>query len=108
MELQDVSRSELARRLGKAPSFITKLLRGTNNFTLTTLADIMRVLDRSLNIEVGPREEAVRLPSGLKANSIRLDSDWGREGRCLFPAAPAMVRKVESHEAANSNYGMAA
>ena len=45
MEIKDVCRSELAKRLGKRPSFVTKLLRGDNNFTFDTACRICRVLD---------------------------------------------------------------
>jgi len=45
MERQDVSRTELARRLGKNPAFVTKLLRGDNNFTFDTVVRIARALE---------------------------------------------------------------
>ena len=34
MESNGVSRSELARRLGVSPAYVTKVLRGNVNFTL--------------------------------------------------------------------------
>ena len=43
--LKDVTRSELAQRLGKNPAFITKLLRGNNNFTFDTVSRIAHALD---------------------------------------------------------------
>lgn len=45
MERQNVSRTELARRLGKNPAFVTKLLRGDNNFTFDTVVRIARTLE---------------------------------------------------------------
>jgi transcriptional regulator with XRE-family HTH domain len=45
MDRQDVSRTELARRLGKNPAFVTKLLRGDNNFTFDTVVRIARALE---------------------------------------------------------------
>jgi len=45
MEDGKISRSELARRLGKNPAFVTKLLRGDNNFTFETAVKIARALD---------------------------------------------------------------
>ncbi len=44
MAIQDISRTELARRLGKNPAFVTKLLRGNNNFTFETVVRIARAL----------------------------------------------------------------
>lgn len=45
MEQQGISRTELARRLGKNPAFVTKLLRGNNNFTFETVVRIARALE---------------------------------------------------------------
>jgi transcriptional regulator with XRE-family HTH domain len=45
MEADGVSRTELAKRLGKKPSFVTKILRGDNNFTLETLVKVARRLN---------------------------------------------------------------
>ena len=45
MALQNISRTELARRLGKNPAFVTKLLRGNNNFTFDTVSRIARALE---------------------------------------------------------------
>jgi len=45
MAIQDISRTELARRLGKNPAFVTKLLRGNNNFTFDTVVRIARALE---------------------------------------------------------------
>lgn len=45
MDKQGISKSELAKRLEKNPSFVTKLLSGENNFTLETLVKIGRRLD---------------------------------------------------------------
>ena len=48
MNQQGVSNAELARRLGKSRAYVTKLLRGTTNFTLESLVRI----GRSLSCEV--------------------------------------------------------
>jgi len=45
MATQEISRTELARRLGKNPAFVTKLLRGNNNFTFETVVRIARALE---------------------------------------------------------------
>ena len=42
MKSGEISRSELARRMGKNPAFVTKLLRGNNNFTFETAVKIAR------------------------------------------------------------------
>ncbi len=40
MEDQEVSKKELARRLGKSASYVTQLLSGSRNMTLGSLSDI--------------------------------------------------------------------
>lgn len=55
MEMKNVSRSELAERLGKRPSFVTKLLRGDNNFTFDTACRIARALDMEFVPHIKPK-----------------------------------------------------
>jgi len=45
MEKKKVSKAELARRLGKNRSYITRILKGTTNFTLETIVAIAQKLD---------------------------------------------------------------
>jgi len=40
-----VSRSELARKIGVSPAYISKLLRGATNFTLDTMVKIAHALN---------------------------------------------------------------
>jgi len=62
MEQQGVSRSELARRLNISPAYITKMLRGTNNFTLRKLSDAFSALGQSLHVYYGPAGDELRVP----------------------------------------------
>jgi ribosome-binding protein aMBF1 (putative translation factor) len=52
MKEQGVSNAELARRLGKSRAYVTKLLRGTTNFTLESLVRIGRALSCEVEIEL--------------------------------------------------------
>ena len=45
MSAQNVSKSDLAKRLGKSKAFVTQVLNGGRNMTLRTLSDIAFVLD---------------------------------------------------------------
>lgn len=56
MERQDVTRSELARRLGTSPAYITKILRGNANFTLASMERLARALGADLRIQLVPTE----------------------------------------------------
>jgi len=44
MQEQNVTRTELARRLGKSKGWISQLLDGETNFTLRTVADVFGAL----------------------------------------------------------------
>lgn len=50
----DVSRSELARRIGASPAYITKVLRGNANLTLASMVKLSRALDQVLLLELAP------------------------------------------------------
>lgn len=78
MEQQGVSRSELARRLGKTKGYVTQLLDGRTNMTIRTICDVFDALGRTVCVAdrsvehqhqhqpalVGlPRRAAARSPS---------------------------------------------
>jgi transcriptional regulator with XRE-family HTH domain len=51
LEKEQVSRAELARRLGKSKGFVSQLLNGGRNLTLRTLADVLSVLGYKLKMQ---------------------------------------------------------
>ena len=55
MEEKSVSRAELARRLGTSAAYVTKILRGNANFTLSTMLKLARALDCDLQVLLLPR-----------------------------------------------------
>jgi hypothetical protein len=52
MDAGGVTRAELARRMGVQPAYVTKILRGTGNFTLESMVRIARALDSTLRVEL--------------------------------------------------------
>jgi ribosome-binding protein aMBF1 (putative translation factor) len=65
MERQSISRTELARRLGATPAYVTKILRGKVNFTLATMVRLARALDAELHVQLNERARtAKRVPAG--------------------------------------------
>lgn len=60
METRGVNKAELARRIGSSPAYITKVLRGNNNFTIESMVRLVRALDGQLCIHVGRAEDQVR------------------------------------------------
>jgi transcriptional regulator with XRE-family HTH domain len=61
MERQGVTRTELARRLGATPAYVTKILRGKVNFTLATMVRLARALDGEVHVQLtGPTQTAAK------------------------------------------------
>lgn len=59
MEDAGVSRTELAKRLGTSPAYVTKILRGNANFTMASMVKLARALGADLEIRlVAPAEAA--------------------------------------------------
>ena len=50
MQKENVTKTELAKRLGKSKGFITQLLNGNRNFTIRTIADIFYALGYTFRI----------------------------------------------------------
>ncbi len=61
MEEQKVSRTELARRLGTSPAYVTKILRGNANFTLATMGKLARALGAEVRLRLAMAGESRRL-----------------------------------------------
>ncbi len=59
MEQENISRSELAERMGCSRANITQLLRRTRNLTAETMSDIAFYLHQTVNVTLGPREATV-------------------------------------------------
>jgi len=54
MEKQGISRAELARRVGTSPAYITKILRGSTNFTLSTMTKLARAVGMEVRLHLAP------------------------------------------------------
>jgi|GEM_PF-1735040 len=55
LEERKVSRSALARKLGTSAAYITKVLRGNANFTLTSMARLAFALDSQVRVHLAPQ-----------------------------------------------------
>ena len=62
MKSQGVSRADLARKIGCSPAYVTKILRGSTNFTLETMVKIADVLGCKLRTHI---------QSDVKGKSVR-------------------------------------
>jgi transcriptional regulator with XRE-family HTH domain len=54
MEEKNLSKADLARKLGKTPPYVTQLLSGGTNMTLRTLAEVLFALDSKLKVTAEP------------------------------------------------------
>jgi transcriptional regulator with XRE-family HTH domain len=57
MEEKKISRAELARRMGTSRAYVTKLLGGDANFTLTTMVKLAMALEGTLQINIADSME---------------------------------------------------
>lgn len=55
MEELNITRAELAKRLGVTRPFITKLLNGNHNLTVKTMVSIAQALACELVLDLGPK-----------------------------------------------------
>jgi transcriptional regulator with XRE-family HTH domain len=60
MEANEISRSELARRLGVSPAYITKVLRGNINFTLDSMVRLARAAGGEVSLQIAPKAQKKR------------------------------------------------
>ena len=60
MEANGVTRSDLARRLGVSPAYITKALRGNVNFTVDSMVRLARAAGGEVSIHVAPKGKRER------------------------------------------------
>lgn len=54
MDEQNISRAQLARRLGTSQAYITKILSGNANFTLATMTKLVRAINSILRVHIAP------------------------------------------------------
>ncbi len=58
MTFRKISKSDLARRLGTSPAYVTKVLRGDANFTVDSMVKLTMAVGGRLQITVSPEEKA--------------------------------------------------
>jgi len=101
LEEQGVSRAELARRIGKSSAFVTKLLRGNNNFTLRTLSDVFFALNRSAHLSLGEVGDDISLCRIKPSQPLRVDaSEWSAPPRGQWAKRPRLTRAGQNEEVA--------
>jgi transcriptional regulator with XRE-family HTH domain len=100
MDEKDVSRSELAKRLGTSQSYITKVLSGKTNFTINSMAALAHALGGKISIALGDQEA---LSSVVTATQTVVPSV--RRGQLvLLSKIDTIEFELDTVEASNDRY----
>ena len=67
----NITRQDLATKMGKSKGLVSQLLNGSRNMTLNTLADICIALDHNPKINLKPKD---RLDLKCKSNITQISS----------------------------------
>ena len=84
MEEQDISRAELARRMGTSRAYITRLLGGDANFTLMTMVKLSMAVGGALHLHISDRQATTRWQDTLP----------GEKAAAAEPEAPARRKRA--------------
>jgi transcriptional regulator with XRE-family HTH domain len=76
MQNKNISRAELARRLGVNRAYITQLLDGAN-LSLRKVADVLMALDASFVVNTAPLGFHTTLLPATEASGLGAISQWG-------------------------------
>lgn len=71
MEKRNLTQSDLARKLGKNRAYISKILKGTTNFTIETLVLIGRKLEAELDFQLIDTERPKKRVFYMEYGSIK-------------------------------------
>jgi transcriptional regulator with XRE-family HTH domain len=58
MQAKGLKQSDLARAIGKSRAYVAKILQGTTNFTVETVAALLWALDHRLSVDILTKQEA--------------------------------------------------
>lgn len=88
MHVNNISKVDLAKKIGHKPSYITKLLSGHNNFTIATLAKIFVALGKSLQVQYSEKNTSCRVFHGVNVAEDQISS-----GTIKLPRTEVASRK---------------
>jgi len=80
MEEKQVTRAELARRINSSQAYITKVLRGNVNFTLTTMTKLARALGVIVHIHLAPEGVLVTWRDDSQYTTATTDTVFAEPG----------------------------
>ena len=72
----NISRSQLAKKLNVSPAAVTKILRGSSNFTLKTLLSLANALDFGLHVRFVDNTFATQAQTRTYVATMTTDLSW--------------------------------
>lgn len=101
MQRRGVNKSELARRIETSPAYITKILRGSTNFTLETMVKLVRVLEGELHVRACAKEDNAHWFHAIRSDAIM---------RSRLPSTPNPTKRTQYRlvESSENNHELAA
>jgi plasmid maintenance system antidote protein VapI len=96
MNEKDISRAELARRMGTSRAYITKLLGGNANFTLTTMVKLAMAVGGAVHVHISDQKAVTRWHDEVRRRKPK-SGEPPKEGRTRRPRA--RKSKAQSLEA---------
>ena len=94
MQRRDVNKSELARLIETSPAYITKILRGSTNFTLETMVKLVRALEGELHVRACAKEDNAHWFHAIRSDGIKAS----RTACYSKPTKRTQYRLVESSD----------
>ncbi|MHB1047841.1 MAG: helix-turn-helix domain-containing protein [Thermoanaerobaculia bacterium] len=91
MAEKNVSRAELARRIGTSPAYVTKILRGSSNFTLSSMVRVAMALESEVRIHLSPRGAMTRWIDDLPPVTERASSVLPLSSASAQPPREALI-----------------
>lgn len=84
---EKVSKTELARRLGKTKGFVTQILSGNRNLTLRTIADVADALGYGIELRANKRGQTLEIhdSTGETVAQVCEIAEWKRQKENRFP-----------------------
>lgn len=85
MMAQNINKAELAARLEKSAPYITKVLRGDENLTISSMTTLLDAIDCDLHINGCHRDHEIHwhtvITGGLVGNEDQYSNLWAKQER---------------------------
>jgi transcriptional regulator with XRE-family HTH domain len=87
---QKMSKSDLARKIGKSPQAVSRALGGAQNLSVRSMLEIAMALGRNVKVELPPLENLPVAESVTQVGTLVIN-DWKNE----LPKTPYQITGVE-------------